>query len=67
MTGLIRDEVLDHYVVTSSWNDLGPKRVERYRDLGPHVRVTSYTAADNWSDPAAREKWAHVASAMRSE
>ena len=45
--------------------DLAGVLVERYRDLAPNVRVTSYTAADHWSDPAAREKWGHVASAMR--
>ncbi len=65
MTGLITDEVLSHYTVTSSWNDLGPTLVARYRGLAPNVRVTSYTAAENWKDPAAREKWAHVTKAMR--
>ena len=65
MAKLVTDEILDHYTVTSSWNDLGPKLVERYRDLAPNVRVTSYTAADGWSDPANREKWSHVARSMR--
>ena len=65
MQKLIGDDVLEHYIVTSSWNDLGPKLVERYRDIGPNVRVTSYTAADHWKDPALREKWAHVTKAMR--
>lgn len=64
MKSLISDDILDHYIVTSDWNGLGPKLVDRYRDLAPHVRVTSYTAAENWSDPAAREKWAHVAKSM---
>ncbi|MEZ4290851.1 MAG: LLM class flavin-dependent oxidoreductase [Myxococcota bacterium] len=65
MLAAVTDDVLDHYVVTSSWNDLGPTLVARYRDIGPNVRVTSYTAADGWSDPAMREKWSHVARAMR--
>jgi len=65
MLALVTDEVLSHYIVTSSWNDLGPKLVERYRDLAPNVRVTSYTAAENWADPGAREKWAHVTKTMR--
>ena len=65
MLALVTDEVLEPYIVTSSWNDLGPKLVERYRDLAPNVRVTSYTAAENWSDPAAREKWKHVTKSMR--
>jgi probable F420-dependent oxidoreductase len=65
MLAVITDEVLAPYIVTSNWNDLGPTLVERYRDLAPHVRVTSYTAAENWKDPAAREKWAHVTKTMR--
>ena len=65
MQALVTDDVLAHYTVTSNWNDLAALLVDRYRDLAPNVRVTSYTAADHWSDPAAREKWGHVASAMR--
>ena len=65
MQALITDEILDHYTVTSDWNGLGDKLVARYRDIAPNVRVTSYTAADNWSDPASREKWSHVTKAMR--
>jgi probable F420-dependent oxidoreductase len=65
MQALITDDILEHYIVTSNWNDLGTTLVERYRDIGPKVRVTSYTAADHWSDPATREKWAHVAKTMR--
>ncbi len=66
MIGLVSDEVLEPYIVTSSWNDLGPRLVERYRDLAPSVRVTSYTAAENFDDPEAREKWSHVAATMRA-
>jgi len=66
MKGLISDAILAHYTVTSSWNALAGKLVERYRGLAPKVRVTSYTAADHWKDPAAREKWSHVAQAMRA-
>lgn len=66
MVGLLSDDILDHYVLSASWNDLGPKLVERYRDIGPKVRVTSYTAAENFDDPGAREKWAHVTASMRA-
>ncbi len=65
MKALVTDEVMQHYCVESSWNDLGSKLVERYRDLAPNVRVISYTAADHWSDPAMRERWSHVTRAMR--
>ena len=66
MLALVTDDVLAPYIVTSNWNDLGPTLVERYRDLAPNVRVTSYTAAEGWSDPATRENWAHVAKVMRN-
>ena len=66
MKALITDDVLAHYTVTSGWNDLAGKLVDRYQDLAPNVRVTSYTAADNWSDPAWREKWSQVTKAMRA-
>jgi probable F420-dependent oxidoreductase len=65
MIDLIGDEILDHYIVTASWNDLAARLVERYRDLAPRVRVMSYTAPETWTDPAARERWSHVARAMR--
>ena len=66
MKALVTDEVLAHYTVTASWDELGPKLVDRYRDLAPNVRITSYTAADGWSDPANREKWSQVTAAMRA-
>lgn len=66
MKALVSDEVLAPYIVTASWNDLADRLVERYRDLAPNVRVTSYTAADHWNDPLAREKWSQVAQRMRA-
>jgi probable F420-dependent oxidoreductase len=66
MKALVSDEILAHYIVSSSWNDLAGKLVARYRDIAPNVRVTSYTAADHWSDPLWREKWSQVAKAMRA-
>lgn len=65
MKKLVTDEVMAHYSVESSWNDLGSTLVERYGDLAPNVRITSYTAADHWGDPAMQEKWSHVTKAMR--
>ncbi|NQZ96863.1 MAG: TIGR03617 family F420-dependent LLM class oxidoreductase [Myxococcales bacterium] len=67
MRASITDEVLDCYTVTGSWNDLGTKLVERYRDVAPTLRVTSYTAPETWNrDPSTREKWGHVAQVMRA-
>ena len=64
MVGLVTDEVLDHYIVTASWNDLAEKLVARYRGLGPNVRITTYTAPSFFRDAGQREKWGHVAQAM---
>jgi hypothetical protein len=66
MKALVTDPILDLYTVSSSWNRLADALVARYRDLAPNVRVTSYTAADGWKDPAWREKWSQVAHAMRA-
>lgn len=66
MKALVSDEVLAPYIVTAGWNDLADRLVARYRDLAPNVRVTSYTAADHWNDPLAREKWSQVAQRMRA-
>ncbi len=66
MVGLITDDILEHYSVTAGWNDLAGKLVARYRDLAPKVRVTTYNAQSFFSDPAMREKWGHVAQAMRA-
>ncbi len=67
MAALITDDVLDHYIVSGTWSELGPKLVERYRDLAPNVRVMSYTASHQYqSDPDIYERWAEVAAAMRA-
>lgn len=65
MKALITDDLMKLYSVESNWNDLGGKLVDRYKDLAPNVRVTSYTAADHFSDPAMREKWSQVTKNMR--
>ncbi|RMH86200.1 MAG: TIGR03617 family F420-dependent LLM class oxidoreductase [Actinomyces sp.] len=67
MTALVTDEVLDHYIVTATWDGLGPALVERYRDLAPSVRVMTYTASHQAArDPEIYERWGEVAAAMRS-
>jgi probable F420-dependent oxidoreductase len=65
MTSLVTDEVLDNYVVTGSWGELGPLLVDRYRDVAPSVRVMTYTASHQLdSDPDVLDKWSDVISAM---
>lgn len=67
MVSLVTDEVLDHYSVSATWDDLGPALVARYGDLAPKVRVMSYTAMGQMQrDPSVVERWADVAAAMRA-
>ncbi len=66
MVALINDEVLDNYIVSGTWDSLGPTLVARYGNLGVNVRVMSYTAMGQINkDPSSLERWAAVAAAMR--
>ncbi len=67
MTALVTDDVLDHYIVTATWSELGAKLLDRYRDLAPSVRVMTYTASTQYAnDPDIYDRWADVAAAMSS-
>jgi hypothetical protein len=66
MVELVTDDVLDAYIVTAGWNDLADELVSRYRALGPNVRITTYTAPSFFGDVETRERWGHVARAMRA-
>ena len=67
MASLVTDDVLDHYIVTASWSDLGSALVARYRDVAPSVRVMTYTASHQLeNDPGVLDRWADVAEAMRT-
>jgi probable F420-dependent oxidoreductase len=59
----VTDEVLDAFSVTASWDELPEVLVERYAGLADRVFPYGLTA---WGDPAARERWAAVAAAVRS-
>ena len=66
MVGLITDEVLDNYVVSGTWSELGPKLAERYGQLAPNIRLMSYTANTQLKDdPDVYDKWAEVTAALR--
>ncbi len=67
MASLVNDDVLQHYIVEASWDDLGQKLLERYSGLAPNVRVMSYTAMNQIkADPAIVDRWADVAAVMRA-
>jgi len=68
MLAAITDDVLDHYIASASWGDLGAALANRYRDVAPNVRVVTYTAAHQLgSDPEVLDKWSDVAAAVKRE
>jgi probable F420-dependent oxidoreductase len=64
MTAVITDEMLDVYVVTSSWDGLAGALVDRYRGVAD--RVFPYDAAPDLGSPERRERWSEVAAKVRS-
>ena len=61
MVGLVTDDVLDHFSVTSSWGGLAAALHDRYAAVAPSVRVMSYSAGSMVArDPDAFEKWSGV-------
>lgn len=45
MAALISDEMFEHYAVTASWSELGPKLLQRYK--GRAARVLLYQAEES--------------------
>jgi alkanesulfonate monooxygenase SsuD/methylene tetrahydromethanopterin reductase-like flavin-dependent oxidoreductase (luciferase family) len=65
MADLITDDMLEHYAVTASWDELGPKLVDRYRTRAS--RLVMYQAEESLQrDPSTIDRWAAVAEAVRS-
>jgi len=58
----VTDDVLDHYIVSAPWSELGAALVDRYRGLAPSTRLMTYTAATQLrDDPDVLDRWADVA------
>jgi probable F420-dependent oxidoreductase len=63
MAAVITDDVLDHFLLTANWDDLGAKLIKRYHGLAD--RVVSYFAGMAWfEDPASLARWSEVAAAV---
>ncbi len=59
MAAAISDELLDHFVVTASWDRLADRLLERYDGIAD--RVVSYFAGLSWAEqPQHLERWREV-------
>jgi probable F420-dependent oxidoreductase len=65
MSALISDEMLEHYAVTATWDELSDKLVDRYG--GVAERVIMYFAERHWQrDPSVLDRWGEVARDVRA-
>jgi probable F420-dependent oxidoreductase len=59
MTAIITDEMLDALAVTSTWDELPGKLLDRFGDRADDI--VCYSVLDNWDDdPASLERWQDV-------
>ncbi len=62
---VITDEMLDHYALVASWDDMADKLLERYR--GTAGRVVMYLGGPQMrTDPNELGKWGEIAQAVRA-
>ncbi len=65
MADLVTDDMLEHFAVTASWSELGPRLVERYRGVAD--RLVLYQAEQTIkADPTCLERWSAVAAHVRA-
>jgi probable F420-dependent oxidoreductase len=65
MAALIDDDMLEHYAITATWDELADRLLDRYR--GTAARVVMYLAeAALRTDPASIGRWGEVARAVRA-
>lgn len=65
MAAVVSDDLLEHFVVTGSWDDIAGKIVDRYDGVAD--RVVSYFAGMAWGqDPSSLQRWGEVARAVKS-
>lgn len=63
MADTITDEILEHFAVTATWDDMADKLIDRYQ--GVASRVVSYlTAEDVHRNPGNVDKWGAIARAV---
>ena len=60
MAAVVSDEILDHFVVTASWDEAGPRLLQRYGGVAD--RVVLYFAGTGWAeDRESFWRWSTVA------
>ena len=65
MVGVVDDELLDHFVVTGSFEELPRLLVERYGAVA--ARIVLYFAGAAWGeDPSALEQWGAIPRGVRA-
>ena len=63
MAAAIPDDLLEHFVVTSDWDHLGAKLIDRYG--GVANRLVSYFAGGAWQqNPESLSRWSSVAAGL---
>lgn len=61
----ISDEILDHFAVVATWDDMADRLIERYS--GTAARVVMYLGESQMvSDPNHLAKWGEIATAVRA-
>lgn len=65
MTEVITDDMLEHFALVASWDDMADRLIERY--AGTAARVVMYLGEEQMvSDPNHLAKWGEIASAVRA-
>ncbi len=65
MADTITDEMLEHFAVVATWDDMADALVDRYR--GTAARVVTYLTQEGiQKDPATLPKWGEIAKAVAS-
>ena len=63
MTEIITDEMMEHFAVIASWDDIADKIINRYQGIAS--RVVMYLAAENIArNPTNLGKWGEIARAV---
>ena len=65
MANTITDEMLEHFALVATWDDMAAALGDRYGDTAARV-VTYLTEEQIAKDPSALPKWGEIATAVRS-